>query len=179
MNSLLSDYQQISKQNNPPVFFNDNINQFITSLAMVKNDAEEMLKVLFDFFSTRQLGLNDFEYKKGGYSRTILYREKSGFEVMVARWARGSSTPIHGHPDFSLCYLIQGGVKETVFYKEEKRILQGGVSIQTPGDYSYHYGEEGGFDNAIHKIEALRDSLSLHIYSDDAMKGQIYGVHHV
>jgi hypothetical protein len=49
------------------------------------------------------------------------------------------------------------------------------ATIYETGDFTCNHGIEGRFDNFIHKITAAAESLSLHIYSDDALKGEVFG----
>ena len=148
--------------------------QLIELLNRAKLRSQEVIHSLFDFFENNSLRIEDFERKEGSYSRTILQRTDSGFEVMVARWDKGAVTPIHGHPDFALIYIIKGALKETLYAKDGTTIRKELTTIHRPGEYTYHHGIKGRLDNAIHQVQAMRDSLSLHLYSDDALKGEVF-----
>ena len=133
-----------------------------------------MVPSILDLVSSYPFSIKSFPLIEKGYSRTILHREPNGFEVMVARWSRHAKTPIHGHPGFSVLYLIEGELSEQSFIKEKDQPIGIDSRIISTGDYSCDKGVDGRFDNAIHQIRATQESLSLHIYSDDALKGEIY-----
>jgi hypothetical protein len=40
--------------------------------------------------------------------------------------------------------------------------------------FSSSTGKPGTFDNHIHQVKAVEETLSIHIPSDDAMKGEIF-----
>ncbi len=165
----------VQNQTQQPAFFRGlSQMQLVNRLTAVKKDPEELLAVLFDFFTTNTLRLQDFELSKGRYSRTILYREQSGFEIMIARWDKRTQSPIHGHPAFSLFYVVKGKLKETLYTRNQDRIDEKLTTVHSQGDYTYHQGVPDRFDNSIHRLSALEESLSLHIYSDDALKGEVF-----
>jgi len=158
----------------PEISGTDNLNEFLDILSRTKYDAMRMVRIIKDLISSVRLALHQLPYAQNSYTRTILFRELTGFEVMVARWAKGAKTPIHGHPGFSLLFLIEGVLQEKSFFKKTKGVGEMGSQVLQAGDFSFEQGEEGRFDNAIHRITANEESLSLHIYSDDAIKGEIY-----
>lgn len=136
-----------------------------------------MLEQLLNYFSMVQPSANEFPLIVKSYSRNLLFRDSSGFEVVAIRWDAGAITPIHGHPGFSLIYLIEGELNEKSYQYDQNRLLRTANIDYGAGDYSYHIGEFGRFDNAIHRIAAKTRSLSLHIYSDDAVKGERFNIY--
>ncbi len=105
------------------------------------------------------------------YSRCLLLRNPDGREVMVARWDQGAATPIHGHPRYAFVYVLRGRLQNETFQHTDQGLIPGERRICGPGDHIYAAGRKGRFDNAIHRVTALAPSLSLHVYSDDALKG--------
>ncbi len=118
--------------------------------------------------------LNEYPEVPGSYSRTILYRDPSGFEAIAARWSKNAITPIHGHPQFAFLYLISGALSMDLYAHNDSLLTKTGSRILKPGEYFYSKGTAGTYDNAIHQVSADLDSLSFHIYSDNALKGEIY-----
>lgn len=108
------------------------------------------------------------------YSRSIIARTEQGFEVMIARWSRGMATIVHGHPDYAFYLLLEGqlGVENFVMGRDGLQFT--GKHQMEPGDYFSMQGVAGTYDNAIHRISSMADSLSVHIYSDDALKGTCF-----
>lgn len=130
---------------------------------------QELLRLGRDF----SLG-GDYPHAHHCYSRTILHREPGGSEVMVARWDVGALTPIHGHPRYAFVYVLQGQLQIENFRKTENGLLLSECLIKGRGQYIYTEGAPDRYDNAIHRVTALVPSLSLHVYSDDALKGETY-----
>lgn len=130
---------------------------------------------LREFFEKYPLALDDFPREEGTYTRTVLLRHESGFEVMAARWSRGTISPIHGHPWFNFYCIVHGCLKmdDYLMEKEGMRLISSGEIQQN--EAAFFVGEKGKFDNNIHKVHALEETLSIHISSDDSTKGKIYG----
>lgn len=116
----------------------------------------------------------DFPRAPHCYSRNILFRAPDGTEVMAARWDSGARTPIHGHPQLAFVYLLEGRLLIENFARSQNGLVAGETRTLEPGDHLWSRGKSGRFDNAIHRVTALQPSLSLHVYSDDALKGEVY-----
>ena len=98
---------------------------------------------------------NHIMFSEGGYKRNLIYRDED-FELLLLCWNKGSVTPIHHHPEKGcLMRLIQGELEETL-YTDNGEFKH----IRNSGDISY-------IDDkiALHKIIALKPSISLHLYS--------------
>ena len=163
-------------QSPPPLITNGVFSRVLQQVADKKYDSENTLAILSDFFAVHRLNSIDFPVMKQTYTRTMLLREKSGFEIMMARWDKGASTPIHGHPRYSFLYVIEGELSKRFFIRNNRKLMQVSTLNYRVGDYSYHNGDPDKFDNAIHKLTAMKNSLSLHVYSDDALKGEVFNI---
>ena len=133
-----------------------------------------LTKQLMGFLDDYPLALDDFPREEGTYTRTVLFRHDSGFEVMAARWSRGTISPIHGHPWFNFYYITHGCLKMDDYLMENEgvRLISSGEVHEN--EAAFFVGEKGKFDNNIHKVHALEETLSIHISSDDSTKGKIY-----
>ena len=129
-----------------------------------------------DFFAKHPVPMDDFPFIDKSYSRTILYRAQNSFEAMAARWCKGAVTAIHGHPSFAFYYLLEGELLVDNFEKKDADIVKIDTRTYAPGEYFCIRGTTGTFDNGIHRVTVVEDSLSLHIYSDDALKGEIFTI---
>ena len=127
-----------------------------------------------NFFANNRVPLLDFPLFEPLYSRTILYRAENGFEAMAARWSKDAISAIHGHPMFAFYYLLEGELSVENFVKEDGGIRKTDTKKYLPGQYFCLRGNAETFDNGIHRVTARQESLSIHIYSDDAMKGEIF-----
>ncbi|WP_456380003.1 cysteine dioxygenase [Thiolapillus sp.] len=117
---------------------------------------------------------SDFPLAPHCYSRNILLRTDSGAEVMIARWDRGAVTPIHGHPQFAFVYVLQGQLQMEHYRDTDQGLILTDTLVKHKGQHIYAAGIADRYDNAIHRITALTPSLSLHVYSDDALKGKFF-----
>ncbi len=116
----------------------------------------------------------DFPPLEGTYSRTMLFRSENGYEAMAARWSKGAVTSIHGHPHFALILVAEGALEVETYDKNGDNIIETGSGILYSNDFFSDVGFEGKFDNHVHKVTAIEETLSIHISSDDASKGRIF-----
>jgi hypothetical protein len=128
------------------------------------------------FFDRNRVPLLDFPPFEPHYSRTILYRSENGFEAMAARWSKDVVTTIHGHPMLAFYYLLEGKLSVENFEKDGAGIKKTGTRKYSPGQHFCMHGNTGAFDSGIHRVTAVQESLSIHIYSGDAMKGEIFQI---
>lgn len=175
MDQLISSEE--NKSNQAPIAkAADRLDDYLENLLRSKYTVTKMIPVIQAMVSSKLLSVNQFPLAEKGYSRTILYRGSCGFEIMIARWSKMAKTPIHGHPGFALIYVIEGQFEEESYVKNSEEIVSAGQHQLSSGAFAFDGGVEGRFDNSIHQITAVTEGLSLHIYSDDALKGEIYSI---
>ncbi len=58
-----------------------------------------------------------------------------------------------------------------IFKRSNSGIEPTTKGVLAPGDYFCMQGKPGRFDNGIHRITAIEESLSVHVYSADALNG--------
>ncbi len=139
--------------------------------ALVESLADESrLLALCSLFEPE----GDYPHAPHCYSRNILLRTDSGAEIMVARWDQGASTPIHGHPQFAFVYVLEGQLQMEHYRETDQGLVLTETIVKRKGQHIYAAGTANRFDNAIHRVTALAPSLSLHVYSDDALKGKSF-----
>lgn len=105
------------------------------------------------------------------YSRHILSK-KEGAWLMLIHWDKDVSTTIHGHPERSFVYVVDGLMDIESFEIDPLKSLK--KQEVYPGQYFQHDGKVDRFDNSVHRIHTKQQSLSLHFYSDDPTKGKVY-----
>lgn len=100
--------------------------------------------------------VEDYKIPDTGYTRHLLAQDDHS-EVYVIVWSAGSETPFHGHPEGG-CWMVvvSGELLETVSCEE--RLLG-------PGSHGFQKGASG-----IHKITALENSRSLHLYKPGLLR---------
>jgi hypothetical protein len=79
---------------------------------------------------------------------------------------------------FAFYYLVQGELQVENYERRGEGAALLDTKIYRPGQYFCMLGRPHTFDNAIHRVSAPQESLSIHIYSDDAMKGEIFKAVH-
>lgn len=131
---------------------------------------ERIVDKALAFIPTLDLSPDDFPLSKV-YTRTIIHQEECGPEAMLARWRKDAVSSTHGHPEFGFYYLLSGKLHVETFEFENNTLLSSGETVMRTGQYFLINGRADRFDNGIHRITVLEESLSLHIYSDDALKG--------
>ena len=113
----------------------------------------------------------DFPLDASTYSRHILSK-KDGCWLLLIHWDKNVSTSIHGHPERAFVYVLDGlmeieGFNVNPLQSQNKYIVR-------PGEYFDSEGLSDQFDNAVHRVHAKEQSLSLHYYSDEPTKGMVY-----
>lgn len=146
---------------------------FFTSLFKEKQRDTYCTQVLA-YTQETKLDIASFPHVSNSYSRTIVARQQGGFEAMIARWDQRVAGLVHGHPDFAFYHLLCGRLGVEHFKLGAKGPELVTSCIMEPGDHFCVEGVAGKFDNAIHRITALEESLSVHMYSDDALLGTCY-----
>ena len=89
---------------------------------------------------------------------------------------RGNRTSIHAQPQFAGYFFADGRFLVEIFEPAAAGYarLQRSVVVEAPLGF-YAVGAEGSFENHIHRITCLSPTgHSLHVYSDDALRGTVY-----
>ena len=136
--------------------------------------ALDIEKEAADFFARHPVPIDDFPIVENAYSRTILYRAENRFEALGARWSKGFTSVVHGHPSIVFDYIVEGELFVQNYEKTDAGLVKTDSRSYTSGEYFFSRGKEGAFDNCIHQITVRDESLSLHIYSDNALQGEVF-----
>lgn len=97
------------------------------------------------------------EYDQNTYNKKILYKNKK-IELVLICWKKGQISEIHDHAKHGcILKLLNGYIKETRY---TPNLTNESITYIRSNDTSYIDDLHG-----YHKIEALQDSVSLHIYS--------------
>ncbi len=118
------------------------------------------------------------DYSATAYRRTYLGRSpETGWETIVMSWQEGNQTSIHAHPQFAGYHFADGRFRLEIFEPAgggTARPVQS-AEVEAPCAF-FAIGKPGCFDNHIHRITCLSPTgHSLHVYSDDALRGKVYG----
>ncbi len=135
---------------------------------------EEIVSAAAAFLHEYKLPQDDFPRIEGTYSRTIVHRNDNGYEAMAARWSKGATSSIHGHPSFIFYYVLVGRLKIDNYRRNDTGLVIDSTTYLKKNEHFFSIGEQGKFDNNIHQVQANEETLSLHISSDDATKGDVF-----
>ncbi len=137
-------------------------------------DPNHITEGILTFLKQYPLVLDDFPPLEGTYSRTILYRHENGYEAMAARWSPGAVSSIHGHPHYAMIMVVKGSLGVDNFIKTQGQLKMKTSSVLSEFEFFSDNGDSNAFNNHIHRVQADEETLSIHISSDDAAKGETY-----
>ncbi len=123
------------------------------------------------FLQSYPLPIESFPLIEG---RSILSKSANGFEAMAARWSKGAISSIHGHPHFTFYFVVDGRLRIDNFKRSDNFVKKATSETLSSGEYFFFTGRIGTFDNNIHQVQAIEETLSIHISSDDSTKGEIF-----
>ena len=135
---------------------------------------EHITEAVVSFLKEYPLPLDDFPILENTYSRTILARTDNEYEAMAARWCKGTVSSIHGHPDYSFLMTVVGKLQIDNYEKSGTGLNKVSSQVLLPGQFIHARAENNRFDNHIHGVHAIEETLSIHISSRDAAKGEIF-----
>lgn len=91
--------------------------------------------------------------------------------VYCIYWAKGSYSPPHDHPEGGcILKIIYGKLNETNYSMDKDKITLKNNTILTKGTVGTKYSNE------LHSIEAIDDTVSLHIYFPGDYKPKYFSV---
>ncbi len=108
------------------------------------------------------------------YSRNII-GEDQGWTGLICRWEAGASSSVHGHPAFTFYHVIEGSFTMELYDRTESdKVAMREARKMTSGDSYWEYGEEGRYDNMIHRVIAEQPGFTLQLFSEDPGLGQVF-----
>lgn len=155
--------------------FTKNLFLFIRNQPLNRQTGDEIRRYALAFVEKHPL--TDFkQYSDQNYMRNYIGRDpQSGWEVLIMNWKAGNTTAIHGHPQFAGYTFADGEFRIEIFEPYETGIRKMEELHVNTRESLYAIGKAGKFNNHIHRITCLSPTAhSLHIYSDDALKGLKY-----
>ena len=147
-----------------------------------KKSIEQINNIIDNNVSLEQLPSEMKAKKAKTYQRTLFGLEKtlsdSGFEGIILHWKKNSKTPIHAHPNFAYYKILSGKCLMTFYKKKEDgSLVKTSQKYLSTGDSLHSYEKKEKkmtFTNLIHKVECIKEGFTLHLYSDNALKGKIF-----
>jgi hypothetical protein len=136
--------------------------QLISKLDFLITSNICLLEVMdfIKFFNFSPINIDGFfprEVSKNSIQRKIIHRN-SNYEIIVIYWPAETMKDYHYHPNNGcILYVLTGKLLEIIKKNNDHKEYQ---YLRENGDTSYIDDHKG-----IHKIVALEDSISIHIYS--------------
>ena len=105
------------------------------------------------------------QFNSDKYNRIRIITEDN-FEIILICWKKGQKSKIHDHPENGcLMKLLEGNLCETRYIREGNKMIKTCSNNILIDNVSFISGSHG-----LHDIEAIDDSVSLHIYSPPLYK---------
>jgi predicted metal-dependent enzyme (double-stranded beta helix superfamily) len=102
---------------------------------------------------------------KEEYSKKLIYSGK--FDVYLIYWKKNFKTKIHDHATFGcLMRILEGKLRERRY---DNQLIEVSKNIHQKNNVSYIEGSK-----ILHDIEALENSISLHVYSPARFQTTFY-----
>ncbi len=139
--------------------------------SILENRLSSELQVLIQSKSELLHGLPRDEK----YSRHIIGTEGDWIGY-ICRWEKQTSSSIHGHPSFAYYQVIEGEFQMDLYDSTgDDTATRTQSLIMARGDIIWKQGQEGTYDNLIHKVGTLDSpGFTLHLFSEDPNQGQCY-----
>lgn len=152
--------------------FTHELFSIVRNSSLTTETAEEIRHHVLNFVNSYSLQ-NFSSFSDQTYVRNYVGKDPlSGWEVLVMSWKKGNRTAIHGHPQYAGYTFTDGEFQVEIFESNGKEIHKIQDILIHDVQSLYALGKAGRFDNHIHRITCLSGTAhSLHIYSDDALKG--------
>lgn len=135
---------------------------------------EHITEKVVQFLRSTPLPLDDFPVLLNTYSRTMLAKNENGYEAMAARWQKGAVSSIHGHPEYAFLMTLHGKLRLENYQQRDGGIYKTSTEMLPPGEFISAFGNQNTFDNHIHGVYAIENTLSIHISSQNATKGKVF-----
>lgn len=126
-------------------------------LRLKRGESLEFIKnIVQDYVGNDWTNYMDFNHDK--YVRTTVYVGEF-CEILIISWKVNQKTPIHDHPEGGCVMKVLSGTLIENTYSENNEIHLTSRCLNE-GSLSFSKGKK-----IVHQINAISDSVSLHIYS--------------
>lgn len=124
-------------------------------------DGKKKLSEFLPCFSKFDLKIDNchVSFNNNYYSRNLVYRNDK-FDIYYICWKKNQKSKIHSHPNNGcLMKVLMGKVKECKYSNN--------INLEKISEKELNVNDCGYMEGSklLHDIEALEDTISLHIYS--------------
>lgn len=120
-----------------------------------------------------------WNYPKESYTRESILPDKTApYEIVISKWCKNAFTPVHGHPQLALYYVIQGKFRMELYHchDSDDDVTFDKELILEKNQFFYHIGDDNRYDNFIHRVFADDNSIAIHLFSEPAVLGKKFSV---
>ena len=122
--------------------------------GLLNNDLMSTMKWISPTMEHRRVYHQDVYYEK------IFMYDDDDFSIVLIKWKKGSVTKIHDHPSKGcVAKLLKGKIKEESYDNDGGKIKFSESKIVNENDIFIKIGSD-----TVHRIVALDDAISLHVY---------------
>ncbi len=130
-------------------------------------DSENLIDLCTNWINKNKvLKIEKISNENTFYEKYYLF-ENTNFSLVLIKWNKDSSSKIHDHPDKGcIMRILRGSLKEETYSLKLNKIS---INIINKDKIGYKQGKK-----ILHKIIALEDTISLHVYIPGCYKATIY-----
>jgi hypothetical protein len=134
---------------------------------LFENDSDSLIDLCNDLIDKNKLiKIEKISSENNFYEKYYLY-ENANFSFVLIKWKKDSSSKIHDHPDKGcIMRILRGSLKEETYSLKLNKISE---IILNKDKIGYRQGKK-----ILHKIIALEDTISIHVYIPGYYKANIY-----
>jgi predicted metal-dependent enzyme (double-stranded beta helix superfamily) len=122
---------------------------------------ESLRKIIDTIDYKDQISFSNEKYTK------IVLEQNEKYEVYLICWRNGQTTNIHDHPEGGCLMKLVSGTLLEENYRANGEFLYPRTYI--PNMYAFKCGK-----NVVHRITAMEESISLHVYFPPNYNATIY-----
>jgi hypothetical protein len=142
---------------------------YLIKKCLSEYNIDELIKICDEYINKKNIIGNKIEINNNYYTKFIL-TDTTIYSLILIKWNKDVSSKIHDHPDNGcIVRLLKGELKEECYKSYNNILTHLYDSNVTKGNFSYKEGKK-----VLHKIIAISESISLHVYVPGLYKLNIY-----
>ncbi len=130
-------------------------------------DSENLIDLCNDWIDKNKLIKKEKIINENNFYEKYYLYENENFSLVLIKWNKDSSSKIHDHPEKGcIMRILKGSLKEETYSLKLNKIS---VNIINKDKIGYKQGKK-----ILHKIIAIEDTISIHVYVPGYYKANIY-----
>ncbi len=134
---------------------------------LFENDSVKFIDLCNDWIDKNKLIKKEKIINENNFYEKYYLYENENFSLVLIKWNKDSSSKIHDHPEKGcIMRILKGSLKEETYSLKLNKIS---VNIINKDKIGYKQGKK-----ILHKIIAIEDTISIHVYVPGYYKANIY-----